>query len=527
MNHRILIPLTLLLALGLVGACSGCRNQEDPVQATERITPPTAPPSSPLERLIPIEATEELLDAWYSHLIPAPTDIPQKCQPEDPKEVTARLRRDFESQLARLILEEVGGEEALDGLAEAMEPAREHVLEFLYLKTLEGGIEVSEEDIRRAFEENQDRFARQEAAHFHFFFDEFSEGSTNDAPPESLQGLLAMGREGASMAAIRREAVMQGIVYSERPSRVVRGTLPPLLEAAIFSAPVGEFSDIRRTENGWHLIQLNSIQPAQDADLEHATPILRDQLRHEKTMALRGEVRDHLRGGDEGLDSGDLDDRERDLVISLYRQGTDTLERALAMVHNNHVINSFHAAVFGGGGMEFTEEELRDYFEEHREGFVRRTHYHVLEAQVPLHPSDADVSTPWLEQQARVERRREIMEWIDRLTREGRSFLELEQGEAGFPVRILDRESMPQGPRGAMLDLAVENLEVGEYSLAMPGRQFFHVYQLIGREDPAPMDFEQARPLAERGLLYRHLEEQYAAVACRAMETAIGRMKDE
>ncbi|MCC5875564.1 MAG: peptidyl-prolyl cis-trans isomerase [Candidatus Sumerlaeia bacterium] len=505
---------SILIALGLL---AGCGNSEEVVYHTPPVVEREA--ARPLqERIRPAAVTEDTLNDWYFQLIVVPADFPQVCRPEGEWRPTAAFHRNFEAHFARMILEELE-EDDLDGLAEAMDQARERVGEFLYLKSLEQGVEVTEGEVRAAFEESRDRFSRPETAIFDFFF--LGEGESDvvgpvvDTPPADLVALEEMANAGASIQELRREAVLRGIVYSEQRSRAQRGTLPPMLEEAIFSTPEGEHSGVRRTEAGWHLILMRSIQPGQEPDFDRASEVLKSRLQHQKVEALRGKIRQLDMAGEPDDDEA----REKAFFQELYTGMEDHVDRLEEMMYNNEVVLAYQRRL-SSQDFDITEEDVRKEWEEHRDAFTRRAHYHVLEALVPLQDEDVDTTDPGAEQAARVERRREIMQWLEMLAEEGRGFLELEPGEAGFPLRVVDRESHPQGPRGAMLDLAVEDLEVGAFSMPLPSRQFFHVYQLIGKEDPRPMEFEEARRQVETVLKIERMETEYGRLGCQAMELA-------
>jgi parvulin-like peptidyl-prolyl isomerase len=64
--------------------------------------------------------------------------------------------------------------------------------------------------------------------------------------------------------------------------RFERGQLPPELEAAAFAQPEGDASEPVETALGYHVLRVESRQPAREPSLEEARERIRDRLAREK-----------------------------------------------------------------------------------------------------------------------------------------------------------------------------------------------------------------------------------------------------
>jgi peptidyl-prolyl cis-trans isomerase C len=62
-----------------------------------------------------------------------------------------------------------------------------------------------------------------------------------------------------------------------------RGELPPDFEEVIFNLRKGKFSDIVKTDFGYHIFRVNDLQPARDLSLEDVTDAIRVELLRRKS----------------------------------------------------------------------------------------------------------------------------------------------------------------------------------------------------------------------------------------------------
>lgn len=504
--------LALSLIVLIAGLAVACERAPEPAPAPRAATPL----ERLLERIPPFEATEEQLDAWFHRLALEPAEIPESCRTEE-GQPTAAERRRFEALFARRILEEFPEPPALPGLEEALETLHHDVLDAALEIALHEAAVVTPMEIAAQFEADPGRFARDDIAYFDFFFVPL-EDEADRSPPERMQALADLAASGASVAEVKHEAAARGIVFSERSQRGVRGRLRPDLAEAVFSAPEEEFSDPVRLSNGWQLLYVHQIREGESPDLKAVTPRIRNQLQQERVAALREEVRQVMReelDEEGGAPLPDDQSLERAFARHLYADRAEALARIEEVMRNNAIAQSFVFQLLERE-WEFSGDERREQFEAHTELYQSPAEYTVMEALVEL-PTEADFPSPVGRRDAQVELRRRIMEWTARLHEEGRTLADREESPPGFPVQVLDRGTEAQGPRGRLLDTSVQDLQPGEFSMPMPGRQHFHVFQLIDIHPAEPLSFEEATERIDVHLRMRALSDAYEAMACAAL----------
>lgn len=501
-----LILLLLVMPLALAGEAPSPESAEDLLQL-----------------IAPTEVDEEALTAWYGRLVMEPALVPASCRVVDAGTFPSdEVLRYFELLLAGTLRQKIADVERLHGIHRA---AGERALEFAYNRSLQESVSVPEEAIEAAFEADRESFRRSGVAHFNFFFVPFPDGEApgEDAePPAELAEIARLADKGTEIESLRIEALRHGVAYSERPARGVEGSLTPLIEQALFGAEPGSWTGIVQTENGWHLFEVQSVRPGEEPSLERAAPRIEARLQREKTEALRARIREAMRQEEEGralaaeAEGEELDGLlERAFAERLFADRMDDVARIGRVIANNAVIELWVNQL--PEQVTFSEEELRAEFERNPGRYRAPEETSVLEAQVPL-PRAEDFDSPRDHQTARVEMRRRLLLWTDELREEGRSFADLEAGEAGFPLRVIDRGTRPQGPRGAVLDRAVANLEEGAFSPPVVGREFYHIFELTERHPPRETTFEEARDRVERMMRAETINRLYEEAACAALE---------
>ncbi|WP_137177240.1 peptidylprolyl isomerase [Roseomonas sp. AR75] len=169
---------------------------------------------------------------------------------------------------------------------------REVFLGVLSAETLLDQVEVSEEELRAAFEARRGQF-------------ETAERRTLQQAllptQEAAQRIAEAWRQGADFAAIEREAQAAG-GSAVALGAVARADLPvPELAAAAFDTPQGGVSAPVQTAFGWHVLRVESIAPGTTVTLEQVSDRLRQEIALEKAADLAfdraNRVEDALAGG--------------------------------------------------------------------------------------------------------------------------------------------------------------------------------------------------------------------------------------
>jgi peptidyl-prolyl cis-trans isomerase D len=165
-------------------------------------------------------------------------------------------------------------------------------------------VQVSEEDLRRAYEQEKDRFRTPERVKVrHILLN-----TTGKSPEEEkaihaqAEGLLKQIRGGANfteLAKTHSQDPGSAQTGGELPDWVTRGQTVPEFEKVAFSLPIGQTSDLVKTQYGYHIIQVLAREAARLKPFEEAKnellPELRQQLVTQRTEQLASKVQEALR----------------------------------------------------------------------------------------------------------------------------------------------------------------------------------------------------------------------------------------
>lgn len=452
-----------------------------------------------------IEPASFDLEALYPRIVPFPSTVPPECRGDG--EVNAGRLIAFEERFAAL-LEEHYGPITSPGLRSSLNELddRAHGLAFRF--TMENSVTVSEEDIRRTYEEFQDRFRVSGRATVDFFFVEQPEGE-EEAAPEVLERLRELGVEGATVDQLRDLAEEEGgVIYSDRSARIEPSGVAELIWETVSATPAGEFSPVTRTNHGWHFFLVHDKRSPGIRPLEEVESTVRGHLLQERALAIRDEVRAEFPDTTDFFRDDDYAPLERRYIRDLYGDRIDEIETLRDVMVNNALVLAYEGVV--REGIELTEDLRRGEFDENRETYLTPIIEDVIEVRVAF---------PENEEQAAA-----IEEWNDQVrsgahTFPGGDLLE----ELGLSHQIIDHGPSRRGPRGARLDLTVRDMEVNSLSEAVEGSGYYRFFYLRGREDRQPMSFEEAREDIDRRLVGRLLQKRLAELACEAWEYVAGR----
>jgi len=104
---------------------------------------------------------------------------------------------------------------------------------------------------------------------------------------EEAKEILAQLQSGADFAELAKEHSTD-TASKEKGGDLdyfTRGEMTAEFEKAAFSLPVGQISDVVKTDYGYHIIKVTDKQPAKEATLEESREKVREQLFNEKISA--------------------------------------------------------------------------------------------------------------------------------------------------------------------------------------------------------------------------------------------------
>lgn len=190
---------------------------------------------------------------------------------------------EVDDQLESTIEQQLGGQKQFEQFLEQQGFTEDEVRERVRLQVLSGKIqeelvpaepEVSTDEIEAVYDANADQFTTPESRDVRLIL-------ARDR--EQADAALAELADDNSAAAFERVAKKFSSDEATRNSGglregVVEGQSEPELDDAIFSAPEGELVGPVDTEQGYYVLQVDSIEPESTVSFEEAEPQLRETL---------------------------------------------------------------------------------------------------------------------------------------------------------------------------------------------------------------------------------------------------------
>src|SRR5262245_10192642 len=123
------------------------------------------------------------------------------------------------------------------------------------------GVEVTDEQLRAAYEQERERFETPEQRHAQHILVEIPEGQ-EDAARAQAEGIVARLRGGEDFAAVAAEVSADAGTKAQGGDLgwLARGMLPGAFEDALFAMQVGQISEPVRGDDGLHIIRLEEVR---------------------------------------------------------------------------------------------------------------------------------------------------------------------------------------------------------------------------------------------------------------------------
>jgi peptidyl-prolyl cis-trans isomerase C len=162
-----------------------------------------------------------------------------------------------------------------------------------------GDIRVSDEDVRRYYDQNPAEVSRKEAVQVAQILVRVPAGASQEersSAREKIEAILKEVKSGADFADLTRK-------YSESRDRqggdagwVVRGKGPPAIERVAFAMEPGKTSDVVESRLGYHILKVLAKRPEGPIPFDEAKGKIREKLvAQERTEKIRAYV-DGLKG---------------------------------------------------------------------------------------------------------------------------------------------------------------------------------------------------------------------------------------
>jgi peptidyl-prolyl cis-trans isomerase C len=162
-------------------------------------------------------------------------------------------------------------------------------------KTIVPTVKVSEEDARKFYEQNPDKFTRPEtvkASHILIGSDQKASAEDKKTAREKAEKLRKELTGGADFAVLAKaNSTCPSSQQGGDLGFFGKGQMVAPFEQAAFALKPGEISDVVETQFGYHIIKLTEKKAAEKVEFKEARPRIEDYLKNQKVGAA---VNDYL-----------------------------------------------------------------------------------------------------------------------------------------------------------------------------------------------------------------------------------------
>ncbi len=180
----------------------------------------------------------------------------------------------------------------------------QRISELVIDREVKPSVSVSDDEVRKYYQQNLPAFAKPEQVRMRQIYLATRRAESEEALPkdrqdekkERIQEIKARLDAGEDFFALYQKYSEEAWAKKETEGDellYVRGQLPPNLDAAAFSLPVGKVSDVIETPLGYHIIRVSRHEPAGRLPYEEVAGRLREFLVGEE---VRKRMPDYLAG---------------------------------------------------------------------------------------------------------------------------------------------------------------------------------------------------------------------------------------
>ncbi|MFZ5967918.1 MAG: foldase protein PrsA [Bacillota bacterium] len=259
--------LFVVLLVVVITAVSGCQNQNKEIVAT--VGDKNITKDELYQRLVKQNGAQ-VLDALITEKI-----IELEAQKQNIKVTEADLEKEIQE-----IKDYYGGEDTFNQALASAGYSIEDVKKDMKInveieKLLEPSITITEDEMKQYFDDNKETFAQQEQVKAsHILVDSV----------EKAQEVKKKLTEGKDFAELAKEYSLDTGNKDQggELGYITKGQMVPEFENAVFSMKVGEISDPVKTEFGYHIIKVEDIKQAKEANYEESKDKIKDILMGQK-----------------------------------------------------------------------------------------------------------------------------------------------------------------------------------------------------------------------------------------------------
>lgn len=234
------------------------------------------------------QALEQLLSAELLYQAAAKLDVKDLDKQVDEKLAQGKARFGSEQEFAKAIKDLEMDEKALRDYTR-----RDLLISNFVESTIVSKIKVSEEDARKFYDQNPDKFTRSEsvkASHILIGVEPTASAEEKKTAREKAEKLRKELDGGADFAALAKG-------NSSCPSSQQggdlgffgKGQMVPPFETAAFALKPGEISDVVETQFGYHIIKLTEKKAAETVTFKEAQTRIEEYLKGQKVNSAVGD----------------------------------------------------------------------------------------------------------------------------------------------------------------------------------------------------------------------------------------------
>jgi peptidyl-prolyl cis-trans isomerase D len=323
----------------------------------------------------------------------------------------------------------------------------------LRLEALASQVTPTDADLQKLYDENSARYVREETRHARQVLIGVDEGGDDAAALKKAEAIAAEARAGKDFAELARKnstdltAANGGLL-----DPVTKAQFPGPMGDTLFSMKVGDVSAPVKSQYGYHIFKLESIEAKQAQPFADVRAELDSQYRQEKAAELFGERQDQIQAA---LEKGVTDIDKLATDLGLTRGTIDNFLRG----GGGEPLGSgpdLQAAVFGDEALNQGKIAGPVELGEDRLVLVKVTEHHKA-AVKPLAEVRAEIEGILQQERAVTAAKAAAEEALKRL-QGGETLAEVAKslGVTGEPVRFIGRAdpSVPAALRSAVFDAA-------------------------------------------------------------------------
>jgi peptidyl-prolyl cis-trans isomerase C len=156
-------------------------------------------------------------------------------------------------------------------------------------KTIVPKVTVSEEDAKKFYDQNQDKFTKPEsvkASHILIGVDQKATADEKKIAREKAEKLRKELSGGADFAALAKgNSTCPSSQQGGDLGFFGKGQMVPAFEQAAFTLKPGDISDVVETQFGYHIIKVTEKKVAEKVEFKEARPRIEDYLKNQKVGA--------------------------------------------------------------------------------------------------------------------------------------------------------------------------------------------------------------------------------------------------